>query len=313
MSDRNGPGGPELPDFSGGGGSGPAPQLPDFAGRSDGSTTPSTPGHGGRHRGLWLAAGLGGAGCMAILLIVLALVLSQTFFGPETDGPSAGPGTTTTQGDPESERPPEYVPTEEETDEADAETTFAEQPTTECTILENTRSTEQVAGAVRGGGLEFTSPEGWDVGNNWSGASAYQVDQHWADQPVENGWYTTVSVGAVEFPEEEGGYPGAQETARAIFQCGLSRDDVQEIYDSPVELVDYREEPTTVDGHPAWRVSADVQLADGALFHTTDAWRLVVIVVDAPGGPAVFDGGAALGHRQQVEDLEAMIESLRLL
>ena len=38
-----------------------------------------------------------------------------------------------------------------------------------------------------------------------------------------------------------------------------------------------------------------------------------VIVVDTPDGPAAFDGGAALGHDQQVADLEAMVEGLTVL
>lgn len=323
MNDRTDASGPQLPVFSGGGGS--APQLPDHSGGRGGGQSPDGPrapeqgpggsGGGGRN-GLLFAALLGGAGCLTVVIIVVALVLSQTLFGTDPEEPSVGPETSSTQEEDPGEsrsRPPEYIPTEEQTDEAeDGDITFAEQPTVACTIHENTVATEQVEGVVRGGGLEFAHLEGWEVGTDWSGASAYQVDQSWAHQPVENGWYTATSVGAVDFPEEEGGYPGAQETARAIFQCGLSREDAQEIYDDPVELKDYREEPTTIDGHPAWIVSADVQLADGALFHTTDAWRLVVIVVDTPEGPAAFDGGAAIGHAQQATDLEAMIESLRV-
>ena len=305
MDDRNGPPGPQLPDFSAGA----------SGGRDMDAAPPPAhePGGGGGSRGLLFAGLLGGAGCLAAVVIVVALVLSQTLFGADEDEPTSAPGTTATQEQDPDERPGEYVPTQEETDEADDDITFVEQPTVACTILDNTLETEQVEGTVRGGGLEFTPPEGWEVGSDWSGASAYQVDKHSAHQPVENGWYTVNSVAAIDVPEDEGGYPGAQETARAIFQCGLSRDDVQEIYDDPAELEGYTEEPTTVDGHPAWIVSADVQLADGALFHTTDAWRLVVIVVDAPGGPAVFDGGAAVGHEQQVADLDAMIESLRVL
>ena len=46
--------------------------------------------------------------------------------------------------------------------------------------------------------------------------------------------------------EEEGGYPGAQETARALFQCGLSREQVEEIYGDPVEMTNYRDEAFTV-------------------------------------------------------------------
>lgn len=305
MDDRNGPAGPQLPDFTGAGSDGQD---------AGGARHPGQePGGGGGSKGLLFAGLVGGAGCLTAVIIVVALVLSQTLFGTEEDEPTSGPETTSAQEQDPDERPGEYVPSQEETDEASDDITFVEQPTVACTIHDNALETEQVEGAVRGGGLEFTPPDGWEVGTDWSGASAYQVDKHSAHQPVENGWYTVNSVAAIDFPEDEGGYPGAQDTARAIFQCGLSRDDVQEIYDDPVELKDYTEEPTTIDGHPAWIVSADVQLSDGALFHTTDAWRLAVIVVDAPDGPAVFDGGAAVGHEQQVTDLEAMIESLRVL
>src|SRR5699024_10278221 len=129
----------------------------------------------------------------------------------------------------------------------DGETTFAPQPTVDCTAHENEVVTEQVDGVVRGGGLEFPVQEGWEVG---------------ADPP---------------------------------------------------ELADYRDEATTIDGHPAWIVSAEVQVSDPALLHTTEAWRQVVIVVDTPDGPAAFDGGAANGHDQQVQDLETMLEGLRVL
>lgn len=346
MNDRDGAPGPQLPDFSGGGSGDGAPQLPDFSGggydgglggRRGGGPAggpggrpgggPSGGPAGGQGpdgptarggKGVMLAALLGGAGVLVVVLAVVALALSQTLFAGGPEEPTAGGGTTATEpedpGAPEESRSPEYVPTEEQTDEAgDSEITFAEQPTVDCTLHDNTVQTEQVAGAVRGGGLEFPHLEGWEVGADWSGSSAYTTDQSSAYQPVENGWFTVASVGAIDVPEEEGGYPGAQETARALFQCGLSREEVKEIYDDPAELKDYREEQTSVDGHPAWIVSADVQLSDLALFHTTEAWRLTVIVVDTPDGPAAFDGGAALGHDQQVADLETMIEGLTVL
>lgn len=343
MNDRDGAPSPQLPDFSGGGHAGGGPQLPDFsgggrAGEEAGAPTGGHAGgqgpdgrspyghgpHGTDHssgrggRGILLAGLLGGAGCLVVVIAVVALVLSQTLFAGGPEEPIAGGETTAAEPEepetPDESRSPEYVPTEEQTDETgDSEITFAEQPTVACTIHDNTVETEQVQGAVRGGGLEFPHLEGWEVGTDWSGSSAYLTDQSSAFQHVESGWYTVASVGAVDFPEQEGGYPGAQETARALFQCGLSRDELQEIYDDPAELKNYREEPTTLDGHPAWIVSADVQLSDLALFHTTEAWRLTVIVVDTPDGPAAFDGGAALGHDQQVADLETMIESLRVL
>jgi hypothetical protein len=330
MTDHAGASGPQPPAAGGGGSSGGAPQLPDFSGASSGSVGaaglggrpggPSPDGpdptgyEGGGGKGPRLAILLGGVGAVVVVLTIVALVLSWTVFRAGPEDPTAGAGTSSPEEeDPTRTRPSEYVPTEEQTDEAGGEITFAEQPTVDCTIHDTVRETEQVEGVVRGGGLEFAHVEGWEVGTDWSGGSAYQVDQHFAHQSLESGWYTVTSVAAVEVPEEEGGYPGAEETARAIFQCGISRDQVEEIYGDPVELKDYRDEAFTVDGHEAWIVSADVQLSELAPFRTTDAWRLVVIVVDTPDGPAVFDGGAATGHAQQVADLETMIGSLRVL
>lgn len=316
MTDHHGASGPQLPDFSargGAAGGGPG-DASGGAARGSPHGSAGSNGSGGRsHRPLTVFL-LGGAGCVVLVLAILALVLSQTVFRAPPEDPLAVEETGTATEDPERTRPSEYIPPEEHTDEAaGGEVTFAEQPTVECTLLENEVVTEQLAGVVRGGGLEFTPAADWEVGANWGVSTAYTVDESFAHQAVEAGWFTVAGVGAIEVPDEEGGYPGAEETARAIFQCGLSRDDVQEIYGHPAELEGYRDEPTTVDGYPAWAVSADVRLEESAPFRTTDTWHQVVIVVDTPMGPAVFDGGAALGHAQQVADLESMIESLRVM
>ena len=325
MTDHSGTPGPELPDFSAGagghrgaGGPAGADGAPgaDGADGADGRSGVGGDGRDGRAgRGPLLAMLLGGTGCLVVVLAIIALVLSQTVFKGATEETTAGGDESSAPTeDPETTRPPEYVPTEEQTDEAGAaQTTFAEQPTVDCTVHENTEETAQVDGAVRGGGLEFPAQDGWEIGNNWGSQGSYMVDQHFADQPVEDGWYTVAGVGRVDFPEEEGGYPGAQDAARAIFQCGLSREQVAEVYGSPPELTNYRDEAFTVDGHEAWIVTADVVLAETALLDSTDTWRLTVIVVDTPDGPVAFDGGAAIGLDQQVTDLEAMIEGLRVL
>lgn len=331
MTDQQGGTGPRLPDFSagpaGGAGSG-GPSLPDFSrgaggtgqgggphtpwgGESGGAAGSGRPNGGPPGRGPRLALLLGGVGCLVVALVVVALVLSQTVFRgadeEETASPSAGP----TPIEAPSTRPPEVTDPPTPTDQDPA--TPAEEPTVACTVHDNETVTAQEDGVVRGGGLEFPVQEGWEVGSNWGSQGSYMTDQHFADQPVEGGWYTVAGVGAVEFAEDEGGYPGAEEAARAIFQCSLTREQGEEIYGSPAQLRNLRDEATTIDGHDAWIVSADVEISDLAILHSTDAWRLVVIVVDTPSGPAAFDGGAALGHSQQVTDLEAMIDGLRVL
>ncbi len=271
-----------------------------------------------------LALLLGGGGCLVVILAVVALVLSQTVLSGGGEEPADGP--TPSASDPSDETDPadETGPSDgggasdggsggspAPTDQEPA--TEAAASGTACTMHGDGAVTEQVEGEVRGGGLAFPQPEGWEVGTGWGSQSAYVTDQHHADQPVEAGWYTLAGVGKVEFPEEEGGYPGAEEAARAIFLCALEPEQGEELYGDPAMLRNYRDEATTVDGHDAWIVSADVVISDLALLHSTDAWRRVVIVVDTSDGPAAFDGGAALGHDQQVRDLEAMVEGLTVL
>lgn len=313
-------GGASLPDFSGG------PAEPGGSGDvgPDAPVGPGSPGGSGGGRGPLLALLLGGGGCLVVILAVIALVLSQTVLSGGGEKPSDGP--TPSASDPSDETDPADgtgpsdgggasdggsgsgpAPTDQDP------ATEAAASGTPCTMHGDGAVTEQVEGEVRGGGLAFPQPEGWEVGTGWGSQSAYVTDQHHADQPVEAGWYTLAGVGTVEFPEEEGGYPGAEEAARAIFLCALEPEQGGELYGDPAMLRNYRDEATTVDGHDAWIVSADVVISDLALLHSTDAWRRVVIVVDTPDGPATFDGGAALGHDQQVTDLEAMVEGLTVL
>ncbi|MFC7457429.1 hypothetical protein ACFQS2_09545 [Brachybacterium sp. GCM10030267] len=314
---------PQLPDFSGGAsipgtGTPGTGGGPGGSGGSDGVGGPSGPsaGHGGTPgggggRGPIIAVALGGVGVLVVVLAIVALVFSQTVFSTDAEDPTAAEETSAAD-DPEETRPEEYVPSEEATDEAGgAEPTFTEQPTTECTVHEDNNSqAEQSDGTVRSGGLEFAVQPDWGTGSNWGSQSSYMVDVAAAEQEVEDGWYSVAAVGAVEYPEDEGGYPGVEDAARAIFQCGISRDQAQEIYGPDPELENYRDEALTVDGHDGWIVTATVMLSDLSLLDTTESWEIAVIVVDTPEGPAAFDGGAATGHEQQVADLQAMIDSL---
>jgi hypothetical protein len=258
-----------------------------------------------------------------VVIAVLALVLSQTVLRSDPEDPGEGTSTgatapTTTDDDPPDGGsaggdPSDDAPSDDAAP-ADQDPAIEAEPSgTACTVPPSSSDTEQVTGAVRGGGLEIPQPEGWETGTDWGSRTPYLTDAHYADQPVEAGWYAVTGVGAVEFPEEEGGYPGAEEAARAIFRCALEPEQGEEIYGDPAMLRNLRDEATTIDGHDAWIVSADVEISDLALLHSTDAWRRVVIVVDTPDGPAAFDGGAALGHDQQVADLEAMLEGLTVL
>ncbi|MFL0456720.1 hypothetical protein ACH0CV_05185 [Brachybacterium paraconglomeratum] len=328
MNEHGGGQGPQLPDFSAPGGgtggsgghdvgaqraAGPTVggvSLPDFSGGPaepggsgdvgpDAPVGPGSPSGSGGGRGPMLAL-LGGGGCLLVVLAVIALVLSQTVLsggGEEAaDGPTPSASGPTEGTDPSDDGGPSDGGGASDGGSGGAPTPTDREPATEaaasgtaCTMHGDGAVTQQVEAEVRGGSLAFPQPEGWEVGTGWGSQSAYVTDQHHADQPVEAGWYTLAGVGKVEFPEEEGGYPGAEEAARAIFLCALEPEQGEELYGDPAMLRNYRDEATTVDGHDAWIVSADVVISDLALLHSTDAWRRVVIVVDTPNGPAAFE------------------------
>ncbi|WP_193103748.1 hypothetical protein [Brachybacterium sp. FME24] len=294
-----------LPDFRGGSGAGDAvggPRTRDPEGRDSSTGRP-----GGPRKGLVLSL-LGGCGLLAVLILVVALVLWNAVASPTASDPSTGP---TTQGsESPSEQPGEYVPGQEEEPLGGASPTITAAPTRPCTLHDGTSRTPQVEGTVRGGGIEYELQEGWSSAIDWGVQDSYVVDVATSDQYVEAGWHSVATVGGVEFPEDEGGYPGAQEAARTIFQCDVTRDMVTDLYSDPLTVQDLRDEEITIDGHDAWIVGGTVQLAENEVFESTDAWDLVVIVVDAPQGPAAFIGGAATGLDGQVADLDAMVESL---
>lgn len=305
---------PSLPDFGAGSsrpsaGGGRAPGGSSSAGPASGggaSPPPSGPRWG-------LILGLGGGGCLAVvaIVVVVALVLWWPAGAPEEiDDPA--PTTTSEQSD---RGGGEYIPSEPPDESAPPpEVTSTEAPSSLCTIHDTSSTTPQRDGWVSGGGLEFPLPDAWRAaGDSWGDQSAYMVDAATADQPVENGWYSLASVGAVEFPEEEGGYPGAEAAARALFQCDYTRDQAVELYGEQPQITDHRSEAITVDGQDAWIESGTLHLADPEDFTVTDAWTMVVIVVDTPDGPAAFVGGAATGMSSQVAELESMVDGLQLI
>lgn len=314
-----GPGTPEpgtagpgatLPDFRGGtkhaGGPGGERATDDVAGRS----APSHPaGHPPRRL---LLAALGGCGLLLVLLVLVALVLWNTVLSPAPEQtPTAAP--TTEESSSPSEHPGEYVPGEDDEPLAGASPTLTSAPTRPCTLYDDTTRSMASGATVRGGGIEYDRQEGWSTGIDWGTQESYMVDLASSEQAVEDGWYSVATVGGVEFPDVEGGYPGAQEAARTIFQCDITRDMVRDLYVDPLEVQDLRDEAITIDGHDAWMVAGTIPLAADQDFGTTDSWDLVVIVVDAPQGPATLVAGAATGIDQQVADLEAIVASLAVV
>ena len=293
-----------LPDFSASSSSRSSPSLPDLASR-EGPVTLGDPSERAlrRNRTTMLAV-IGGA---IVVMAVVALVLSQTVFRSvlAPAGPTAyQTGQRTAQGQ------SEYVPDPEDPDIAPPPPIFTQAPTTECTVPQNTTPPQPSgAGKVRGGGLEYTSPEGW--GDGWAVHSLPYLTELAADgRRVEGSWYSVVNLGRVTFPEDEGGYPGLEAAAVAVFQCYATTSGVVSHFGEHPEVTDYRSEVMTVDGTAAWIVQATYHFEDPEVLDTSSASIVTSIVVETPNGPSALASDVAADQPEHVQNLEDIIASL---
>ena len=297
------PTGSGLPDFSASSGSS-SDGLPSFDG-DQGPATLGAPSERALHRSrTTMLAVIGGA---AVLLIVVALVLSQTVFRSALDdpGPEAYP-----TGERSGEGQSEYVPDPQEPEIAPPPPIFTQAPTTECSVPERTDAAPASApGKVRGGDLEYTLPEGW--GSGWYADSLPYLTEIGADaRSIEGNWYSVVNLGRVSFPEDEGGFPGLENAAVAIFQCYATTSGVVSHFGEHPEVTDYRSEALTVDGEAAWIVQATYHFEDPEKLETSSASIVTSIVVETPDGPSALASDVAADQPEHVQNLDDIIASL---
>lgn len=299
------PTGSGLPDFSTSSSS--SQGLPSFD-ADHGPATLGAPSDRALHRSrTTMLAVIGGA---AVLLIVISLVLSQTVFRSALDdpGPTAYP-----TGERSGEGQSEYVPDPQEPEIAPPPPIFTQAPTTECSVPERTDAPPASdPGKVRGGDLEYTLPEGW--GSGWYADSLPYLTEIGADaRNVEGNWFSVVNLGRVDFPEDEGGYPGRENAAVAIFQCYATTTGVVSHFGEHPEVTDYRSEALTVDGEAAWIVQATYHFEDPEKLETSSASIVTSIVVDTPDGPSALASDVAADQPEHVQNLDDIIASLDVI
>lgn len=295
-----------LPDLSG---MRQRSSLPDYAADSQQRGPFDAPGPKSRSRGIViLVAVLGSA---VVLLAILALVLSQTVFRSPGGDPTAAP-TSPEERSEGSEGEGEYIPNNEDPDLAPPPPVFTQKPTTPCSVPDIAPAQRGSSGTIRGGDLEYTIPEGWDF--PWGGSSLpYMTETDAQGREVESSWYSVVNLGRVTFPDSEGGYPGSQAAAEAIFQCYATTSGVVDYFGENPTVTDYRTEATTVDGYPAWIVQATYHFEDEKILETTSASVVTSIVVETPDGQSALASDVAADQPQHVADLEAIIASLKVV
>lgn len=295
-------GGGSLPDFRSSG----SDDLPDFD-AVQGPVTLGEPSERSRRR---TRATMLAVICGAVVVIaVIAVILSQTVFRSVLD--EEGP-TAFATGQRSAEGQSEYVPDPQDPDIAPPPPIFTQAPTTECTFPENpTRPPAADPGTVRGGDLQYTIPDGWGP---WPPDTLPYLDEIGAHgREVENGWYSVVNLGRVVWPEAEGGYPGLETAAVALFQCYATTSGVVGHFGENPTVTDYRSEVMTVDGEPAWIVQATYNFEDPDILETTSASIVTSIVVETPDGPSglVSDVAADVpDHAQALEDIIASLDVL---
>lgn len=306
-SDGGGFGGSGLPDFTARGAAlGTDPTgLPDYAD----PTTPVTLGEPSqRSRNRALTVVLSVVGATVLLLAVVALVLSQTVFRSVLEeDPTAYPtGPRTAEGQ------SEYVPDPEDPDLAPPPPIFTQAPTVDCHVPDHAEPAPSSNGRIRGGDLQYTIPDGWDF--PWgSGSMPYMNEVQGQGRNVEGNWYSVVNLGRVVFPDSEGGYPGSERAAVAIFQCYATTAGVISHFGEHPEVTDYRTEAIEVDGYPAWIVQATYNFEDPDMLETSSASIVTSIVVEGPNGPSALASDVAADHPDHVQGLEEIIASLEIV
>lgn len=215
------------------------------------------------------------------------------------DGGTAGPATaTSTASDEESPGGREEL-----TEEPSADEDVTEE---RCWSATQERTSTNPSGRLRGGGLEIIPPAMFtERGDSFS--PYFVTDAQRASAPVESTWYSTVSVGKVEWqPGVE--YPGDQAASERIFDCLLADGNLwgEATNRTPTGKVT---EPVTIAGMPGYRTSAVVEFDHSGL-ELTDSSGVVVIVLDTPEGPSVFAADWAEGVDGHEEGVSEAIDSL---
>ncbi|MCL6422994.1 hypothetical protein Bequi_06255 [Brachybacterium sp. JHP9] len=247
-----------------------------------------------------------------VLLSIAALVLWQTVLRDPSPEDLVVSGSAPTSRD-VGESGGEYIPDPNDPDIAPPPPIFTETPTTSCYVPEYETAGSDSGSDVRGGHLQYTRPDRWN--NPWStGVLPFMTDVNGWGRNVEGSWYSVVNVGALDWPDDvDGGYPGMEEAAVAVFQCYATTSGVRQGFGEHPTITDYRSEATTVDGHPAWIVQATYHFTDPDYLSSSSASIVTSIVVETDDGPQALASDCAADVPAHVEDLEEIIASLKVV
>lgn len=267
---------------------------PQPTGPSTGPTGPGSP-RGGQGTALLY----GVIAFAAVFLLIVGGTVGFLLLRPDGTTPVATGSATSTETD--------TAASDGGTDQGSASATPTEEVTPErCWSPENqTRTSSNPSGRLRGGGLQFIPPALYTERGRPSGVS-FADDLQGAQAKVEDSWYSTMFVGAVVWqPGIE--YPGAEEASQQIVSCFFSAPIWGEAKGRSLD--DEVTEPVTISGMSGYRTTATVNFSSSPLTLTTGT-ELVVVVVDTPQGPSVFGTETAVGVPEHEAAADEALESL---
>lgn len=167
------------------------------------------------------------------------------------------------------------------------------------------RTSSNPSGKLRGGGLQFIPPALYDLRSAPQGTS-YSDDVQGAQAIVEEGWASTMYVGAVTWqPGIE--YPGAEVASQTITHCFYAANIWGETKGRSLD--DVITEPVTIAGMPGYRTTGIVNFSHAPM-ESTSATELMVVVLETPQGPSVFATETAIGVEAHEEAADEAYASL---
>lgn len=167
------------------------------------------------------------------------------------------------------------------------------------------RTSTNPSGKLRGGGLQFIPPTVYDARSSPLGVS-YANDLQGAQGRVEDSWYSTAYVGAIEWqPGVE--YPGAEAASKAIINCFYSANIWGDTKGRSLD--DVVTEPVTIAAMPGYRTTGIVNFSHAPM-ELTSATELVVVVLETDQGPSLFITETSVGVEAHEEAADAAYESL---
>jgi hypothetical protein len=165
---------------------------------------------------------------------------------------------------------------------------------------------DPAAAELTGGGLSIPHDPGYEL------ATGDQVSFGFANAfvlqytNVEENWISLTGVGALP---RANGFDDVASAAEVIMQCLTSSDSIYRGFTGRTDKVN---EETTVDGKPAYRISAEVRVTDSEVTVEGDLTDVIVVDTGDPASYGVYIGMAALGHDDLISANEAVIDQIKV-